>query len=238
MKKIYVLSALLLVAVVLASGCESPETNVKSEKTITINDVTVHYSGDVSMEQAKAVINFVYNYFDITGKTEVYLEKAGKRYKVGIITPYKSPDDMSGQTKFAIVLAASRLSQDVFGGGPVTLQYLSPDKDLLLSAESKYCYLENSRIYVWYSGVDQEKAQKVLDYLVDFAGQGPWDVILEKSDSTYHVKARSSFTTVDEANSARDAYTELVSGLENVLGGNVVLHVLDPNGNELTTFGP
>jgi phosphoribosyl-AMP cyclohydrolase len=238
MKKLYVLSALLLVLIVLASGCENPKTNVKTEKTLTINDVTVHYSGDVSISQAKGVINFVHDYFDVTGKTDVYLEEAGNHYKVGIVTPYKSPEDMSGQTKFAIVLAASRLSQDVLSDEPVTLQYLSSDKDVLLSAESKYRYLENSKIYVWYSGVNQGEAQKVLDYLVDFAGQGPWDVILEKSGSTYHVKAMSSFTTVDEANSARDAYMKLVSGLENVLGGNVVLHVLDPNGNELTTFGP
>jgi hypothetical protein len=237
MKKLYALSALLLVLIVLASGCENPKTNVKTEKTLTINDVTVHYSGDVSMSQAKGVINFVYNYFDVTGKTDVYLEKTNGRYRVRMVTPYKSPDDISGQTKFAITLAASRLSQDVFSGEPVTLQYLSSDKEVLLSAESKYRYLENSKIYVWYSGVNQEEAQKVLDCLVDFAGQGPWDVILEKSGSTYHVKAMSSFTTVDEANSARDAYMELVSGLEERLNGNVVLHVLDPNGNELTTFG-
>jgi hypothetical protein len=238
MKKLYALSALLLVLIVLASGCENPKTNVKTEKTLTINDVTVHYSGDVSMSQAKGVINFVYNYFDVTGKTDVYLEKTNGRYRVRMVTPYKSPDDISGQTKFAITLAASRLSQDVFSGEPVTLQYLSSDKNVLLSAESRYRYLENSKIYVWYSGVNQGEARKVLDYLVDFAGGGPWDVILEKSGSTYHVKAMSSFTTVDEANSAKDTYMELVSGLEERLNGNVVLHVLDPNGNELTTFGP
>ncbi|ASJ02133.1 hypothetical protein A3L09_02035 [Thermococcus profundus] len=238
MRKLYALSALLLVVVVLASGCENPKTNVKTEKTLTINDVTVHYSGDVSMSQAKEVINFIYNYFDVTGKTDVYLEKANGRYKVGIVTPYKSSDEMGGQMKFAITLAASRLSQDVFNGEPVVLQYLSPDNDVLISAESRYRYLENSRIYVWYSGIGQEEAGKVLDYLVGFAGQGPWDVILEKSGSTYHVRAMSSFTTVDEANSAKDTYLELVSGLEERLNGDVVLHVLDPDGNELTTFGP
>lgn len=63
-------------------------------------------------------------------------------------------------------------------------------------------------------------------------------MILEKSGSTYHVRAMSSFTTADEANSAKDAYTELVSGLEERLNGDVVVHVLDPNGIELTTFGP
>ncbi|NJF25227.1 hypothetical protein [Thermococcus sp. Bubb.Bath] len=238
MRKLYVLSALLLVAVVLASGCGSPKTNVKTEKTLTINDVTVHYSGDVSMSQAKAVINFIYNFFDVTGKTDVYVEGRGGSYTVKMVTPYKSTGDIRGQTRFAITLAASRLSQDVFNGKPVTLQYLSSDKNVLLSAESKYRYLENSKIYVWYSGVSQEEAQKVLDYLVSFAGQGPWDIILEKSGSTYYVKAMSSFTTADEANSAKDTYMELVSGLEERLNGNVVLHVLDPDGNELTTFGP
>ncbi|MBP1911245.1 hypothetical protein [Thermococcus stetteri] len=234
----FVFALVAVALLVIAAGCENPDTNVKTEKTLTVNDVTVHYSGDVSMDQAKALINFVYNYFDITGKTDIYLEKASGRYKVGIVTPYNSPDEISGQVKFAITLAASRLSQEVFSGEPVTLQYLSPDKDVLISADGKYRYVENSKIYVWYSGVSQEEAQKVLVYLVDFAGQGPWDVILEKSGSTYHVRAMSSFTTADEANSAKDAYTELVSGLEERLNGNVVLHVLDPNGNELTTFGP
>jgi hypothetical protein len=236
MKKLYVLSALLLVVVVLASGCESPKTNVKTEKTLTINDVTVHYSGDVSLSQAKAIIDFISTELNPENGMDVYVEKNGG-YTVGLTSTYGSPDEIEASLKFYLVFLASKMSQDVFGGEHVLLQILDDEKNVLYQVESKYRYVSSNGINVWYTGVSDEEAQKALTYLLDFAGSGPWDVILEKSGSTYHVRAMSSFTSEEEVNSVKDTYTELVSGLENALYGSVVLHVLDPNGNELTTFG-
>ncbi|BAD86373.1 hypothetical protein, conserved [Thermococcus kodakarensis KOD1] len=237
MRKVYALSALLLVVFVLTSGCvESPDVNVESEKTLSVNGVTVHYSGKVSTDQAKALINLINAELN-PNEIDVYVKK-DNGYVVGLTSTYTSSSEMEDSLKFYLIFLASKMSQDVFSGEKVLLQILDDEKNVLYQVESKYRYVSSSGINVWYRVASEEEARKALDYLVEFAGQGPWDVILEKSGSTYHVRAMSSFTTADEANSAKDAYTELVSGLEERLNGDVVVHVLDPNGIELTTFGP
>lgn len=235
MRKVYALSALLLAMFVLASGCvESPDVNVESEKTLGVNGVTVHYSGDVSTEQAKALINLINAELN-PDEIDVYVKK-DNGYVVGLTSTYTSSSEMEDSLKFYLVFLASKMSQDVFNGEKVLLQVLDDEKNVLYQVESRYRYVSSKGINVWYTGASEEEARKVLDYLVEFAGQGPWDVILEKSGSTYHVRAMSSFTTAEEANSAKDTYMELVSGLEERLNGDVVVHVLDPDGKEVAVF--
>ncbi len=228
--------ALLLVAVmVIVAGCESPNTNVKTEKTLTIDDVTVHYSGDVSLSQAKAVLNFVRDNFQINGKTDVYVSKSGGSYTVRVTTPYKSGSDIDEKTTFYVRIMASKMSQDVFNGEKVFLKLLSPDENEVFSAESRYAYIESNGITVWYTGVGKDDAQKVLDYAVSFAGNGPWDIFIDESNP-YTISAMSSFNSADEIGDTERAYRKMVSDLSEKLGGKVVLRVLNPNGEEIARF--
>ncbi|WP_048149904.1 hypothetical protein [Palaeococcus ferrophilus] len=233
MRKVYAISALLLVVVMFASGCT--DGGITTEKTLTVNGITVHYSGDVSMSQAKALINFI-NAELSPDEMDVYVKKENG-YVVGLTSTYGSADEMEESLKFYLVFLASKMSQDVFNGEHVLLQILDDGKNVLYQVESKYRYVSSNGINVWYTGTSEEDAQKALNYLLDFAGSGPWDVILEKSGSTYHVRAMSSFRSEEEVNSVKDTYMEMVSGLENALNGSVVLHVLDPDGKEVAVFG-
>ncbi|ASI99159.1 MAG: hypothetical protein PWQ79_1192 [Thermococcaceae archaeon] len=235
MRKVYALSALLLAMFVLAGGCvESPDVNVESEKTLGINGVTVHYSGEVSTDQAKALINLINAELN-PDEIDVYVKK-DNGYTVGLTSTYKSSSEMEDSLKFYLIFLASKMSQDVFNSHKVLLQVLDDEKNVLYQVESRYRYVSLNDINVWYTEASEEEAQKVLNYLLDFAGSGPWDVILEKNGSTYHVRAMSSFKTAEEANSAKDTYMELVSGLEERLNGDVVVHVLDPDGKEVAVF--
>ncbi|WP_054840197.1 hypothetical protein [Thermococcus sp. JCM 11816] len=238
MRKVYSLSALLLVVFVLASGCvESPDVTSRVKNPQCKRCYSPLFGGEVSTDQAKALINLINAELNPPNEIDVYVKK-DNGYVVGLTSTYTSSSEMEDSLKFYLIFLASKMSQDVFSGEKVLLQILDDEKNVLYQVESKYRYVSSSGINVWYRVASEEEARKALDYLVEFAGQGPWDVILEKSGSTYHVRAMSSFTTADEANSAKDAYTELVSGLEERLNGDVVVHVLDPNGIELTTFGP
>jgi len=234
MKK--VIFAMLAVALlVIAAGCESPNTNVKTEKSLTINDITVHYSGDVSLSQAKVVLSFVRDNFQINGKTDVYLSKSGDSYTVKITTPYKSSGDVDGKTAFYVRLMASKMAQDVFNGAKVHLKLLNPDEKEIFSAESRYAYVESNGITVWYAGVGKEDAQKVLDYAVSFVGSGPWDIFIDGSNP-YTISAVSSFKDADEIGNAENAYRQMASELSQKLGGKVVIKVLSPSGEEIAQF--
>ncbi|QDA32565.1 hypothetical protein FH039_11545 [Thermococcus indicus] len=234
MKKL-VFALLAVALLVIAAGCENPDTNVKTEKTLTINDVTVHYSGDVSLSQAKALIDFVGETFQITGETDVYLAKSGDAYIVEVTTPYTSPDQIDDATKFYVKMMASKMSQDVFGGSKSTLKLVTDERDELFSAESRYSYVNSGTIYVWYADAGEDKAKAVLDYAVSLVGEGPWDIILEGSDP-YDVKAVSSFESRDEIGDAENAYRQMASDLSQKLGGDVVVHVLNPKGKEIAAF--
>lgn len=233
MRKLYALSVLLLVVVMLASGCT--DEGINTEKTLTINGITVHYSGDVSLSQAKALINFI-NAELSPDEIDVYVKK-NTGYTVGLTSTYRSPDELEASLKFYLGFLASKMSQDVFSGEKLLLQVLDDENNVLYQVESKYRYVSSKGINVWYTGASEEEAQKTLNYLLDFAGSGPWDVILEKSDSTYHIRAMSSFRSEEEVNSVKDTYMELISGLEDALNGSVVLHVLDPDGSDVAVFG-
>ena len=228
--------ALLAVALlVIAAGCESPNTNVSTEKTLTVNDITVHYSGDVTLSQAKSLLNFVRDSFQINGKTDVYVSKSGNAYTVKVTTPYKSSGDIDKKTAFYVKTMASKMSQDVFNRAKVTLKLLNGDEKEVFSAESKYAYIESNGITVWYAGVGKDDAQKVLDYAVSFAGSGPWDIFIDGSNP-YTVSAMSSFNSADEIGDAESAYRKMVSDLSERLGGKVVLRVLSPSGEEIARF--
>ncbi len=228
--------ALLAVALlVIAAGCESPKANVKTEKTLTIDEVTVHYSGDVSLSQAKAILNFVRDNFQINGETDVYVSKSGNAYTVKVTTPYESSGDIDGKTAFYVKTMASKMSQDVFNGAELTLKLLNGDEKEVFSAESKYAYIESNGITVWYAGVSEDDAQKVLDYAVSFAGSGPWDIFIDGSNP-YTVSAMSSFKGREEIGDAESAYRKMVSDLSERLGGKVILRVLSPSGEEIARF--
>ncbi len=227
--------ALLVALLVIAAGCENPDTNVKTEKTLTINEVTVHYSGDVSLSQAKALIDFVGDAFQITGETDVYVSKSGDSYTVEVTVPYTSSDQIDDATRFYVEMMASKMSQDVFGGAKSTLNLVTDDRSKLFSAESRYSYVNSGTIYVWYAGVGEDKAKAVLDYAVSLVGEGPWDIILEGSNP-YHVKAVSPFGSREEIGDAENTYRQMASELSQRLGGNVVIHVLNPEGKEVATF--
>lgn len=232
-KLVFVLFAVALLAI--AAGCENPDTNVKTEKTLTINDITVHYSGDVSLSQAKAVLSFVGDNFQINGKTDVYVSKSGDSYTVKVTTPYDSASDIDGRTAFYVKVMASKMSQDVFNGAKLMLKLLNSDEKEVFSAESKYAYIESNGITVWYSGVSVDDAQKVLDYAVSFAGSGPWDIFIDGSNP-YEISAMSSFESADEIGDAENAYRQMASELSQELGGNVVIYVLNPEGEEIASF--
>ncbi|EHR79653.1 hypothetical protein OCC_08879 [Thermococcus litoralis DSM 5473] len=234
MKKVHTLSALLLVLVMLASGCESPEVNVEAEKTLTLNGITVHYSGDVSASEAKALINFIKDTLN-PDEMSAYV-KRDNGYTVGLVTTYTSPEEIEDLLKFYLPMIASEMSQEVFEGSHVTLQLLDEEKNVLFSTESKYHYVTSNRIYVWYSEVGEDKANTVLNYALSLVGEGPWDIILEKSGDTYHVRAMSGFTSREEVSSVENEYKKMLSDLEKELNGNVVLHVLDSEGNEIAVF--
>ena len=228
--------ALFAVAIlVVAAGCENPETNVKTEKTLTINDITVHYSGDVSLSQAKALLSFVRDNFQINGKTDVYVLKSGDSYTVKVTTPYGSSSDIDGKTAFYVKVMASKMSQDVFDGARVYLKLLNSDEKEVFSAESKYAYVESNGITVWYAGVGKEDAQKVLDYAVSFVGSGPWDIFID-GGNPYKISAVSSFNSRDEIGNAENAYRQMASELSQRLGGKVVIKVLSPSGEEIAQF--
>ena len=235
MKKIaFVLLAVALL--VIAAGCENPETNLKTEKTLTINEITVHYSGDVSLSQAKAVLNFVRDTFQITGETDVYVSKSGGSYTVKVTTPYGSADEIDKGTAFYVKILASKMAQDVFEGSSTTLKLLNPDKEEIFSASSRYAYVESNGITVWYAGVSGDEAQKVLDYAVSLVGSGPWDIFIDGSNP-YMISAVSSFNSRDEIGDAEATYRKMVSDLSERLGGKVVLRVLNPDGEEIASFG-
>ncbi|WP_297504621.1 hypothetical protein [Thermococcus sp.] len=221
---------------VIAAGCENPDTNVKTEKTLTINEVTVHYSGDVSLSEAKSVLSFVRDNFQITGETDVYLSKNGDAYTVEVTVPYTSPDQIDDATRFYVEMMASKMSQDVFGGSKSVLKLVTGDRSELLSVESRYSYVNSGTIYVWYAGVGEDKAKAVLDYAVSLVGEGPWDIIIEGSNP-YNVKAVSSFESREEIGDSENTYRQMASELSQRLGGNVVIHVLSPEGKEIATFG-
>jgi len=228
--------ALLAVALlVTAAGCESPKTNVKTEKSLTINDITVHYSGDASLSQAKAVLYFVRDNFQISGKTDVYLSKSGNAYTVKVTTPYKSSGDIGGKTAFYVRVMASKMSQDVFNGAKVYLKLLNGDEKEIFSAESRYAYIESNGVTVWYRGVGKEDAQKVLDYAVSFVGSGPWDLFID-GGNPYTISAVSPFNSRDEIGDAENAYRQMASELSQKLGGKVVIKVLSPSGEETAQF--
>jgi len=228
--------ALFAVALlVIAAGCESPKTSVETEKTLTINEVTVYYSGDVSLSQAKAVLNFVRDNFQINGETDVYISKDGDSYTVEVTTPYDSASDIDGRTDFYVKVMASKMSQDVFNGTKLTLKLLNGDEEEVFSAESGYAYIESNGINVWYSGVSEDDAQKVLDYAVSFVGSGPWDIFIDGSNP-YKISAMSSFESADEIGDAENAYRQMASELSRELGGEVVIYVLNPEGEEIASF--
>ncbi|NJE05387.1 hypothetical protein E3E36_04365 [Thermococcus sp. M36] len=227
--------ALLVTLLVIAAGCESPDANVETEKTLTVNDITVHYSGDISLSQANSVLNFVRDNFQITGETDVYLSKSGDSYTVGVTTPYGSGSEVDEKTAFYVRIMASKMSQEVFNGEKVFLKLLSPDENEVFSAESKYTYIESNGITVWYVGVGKDDAQKVLDYAVSFAGNGPWDIFIDGSNP-YTISAMSSFESRDEIGDAEGAYRKMASDLSEKLGGKVVLRVLNPSGEEIARF--
>ncbi|ASJ07707.1 hypothetical protein A3L11_00045 [Thermococcus siculi] len=235
MRKVYTILALLLVVVVLASGCENPDANVKTEKTLTINDITVHYSGDVSLGQAKDTIGFVQDTFQITGQTDVYLSKSGDAYTVKVTTPYGSSADIDGRTAFYVRVMASKMAQDVFDGSHVYLKLLNGDGKEIFSAESRYAYVSGSGINVWYADVGKDKAQTLLDYAVSLAGSGPWDLFLE-GGNPMKVKAMSSFESPSEIGDAEGTYRQMASDLSEKLGGSVQVIVLNPEGEEIASF--
>lgn len=234
MKKVYIVSALLLVIVMLASGCESPEMNVEAEKTLTLNGITIHYSGDVSISEAKALVSFIKDTLN-PEEMSVYVKK-DNGYTVGLVTTYASPEEIEALLKFYLPMIASEMSEEVFGGSYVTLQLLDEEKNVLFSTESKYHYVTSNRIYVWYSGVSEDEANTVLNYALSLVGEGPWDIILEKEGSTYHVRAMSSFTSADQVGDAKDVYMQMASDLSFEFGGEVIIHVLSPVGEEITQF--
>ncbi|WP_297498306.1 hypothetical protein [Thermococcus sp.] len=231
----FVFALLAVALLVVATGCESPKTSVTTEKTLTINGVTVHYSGDITLSQAKAVLSFVRDNFQINGKTDVYVSKSGGSYTVKVTTPYKSTSDVDRRTAFYVRIMASKMSQDVFNGANVTLKLLNGDGKEVFSVESKYAYVESNGITVWYSGVEKEEAQKVLDYAVSFAGKGPWDIFIDGSNP-YTISAMSSFNSAGEIGSAENAYRKMSSELSQKLGGKVLLRVLSPSGEEIAQF--
>ena len=231
----FVFALLVMALLVIAAGCESPETNVKTEKSLTIGDVTVHYSGDVSLSQAKAVLGFVRDNFQINGKTDVYVSKSGDSYTVKVTTPYGSADEIDKKTAFYVRIMASKMSQDVLNGAKLTLKLLNGDGKEVLSAESRYAYIESNGITVWYAGVSEDDAQKVLDYAVSLVGSGPWDIFIDGSNP-YTVSAMSSFGSKDEIGDAEGTYRKMVSDLSERLGGKVVLRVLSPDGDEIASF--
>ncbi len=230
-----ILALLAVTLLVIAAGCENPETNLKTEKTLTINEITVHYSGDVSLSQAKAVLNFVRDNFQINGKTDVYVSKSENSYMVKVKTPYRSADEIDKRTAFYVKILASKLAQDVFKGSPTTLKLLNGDAKEVFSASSKYAYIESNGITVWYAGVSGDDAQNVLDYAVSFAGSGPWDIFIDGS-APYTISAMSSFNSKDEIGDAEGAYKKMVSNLSERLGGKVILRVLSPAGEEIASF--
>lgn len=230
-----ILALLAVALLVVASGCESPNANVKTEKTLTINEVTVHYSGDVSLSEARAALNFVRDNFQINGKTDVYLSKGGNTYTVKVTTPYGSAGEIDKKTAFYVKIMASKMSQDVFNGAKLFLKLLNSDREEILSAESRYAYIESNEITVWYAGVSEDDARKVLDYAVSFAGSGPWDLFID-GDKPYTISAMSSFGSEGEIGSAEEVYRKMVSDLSGRLGGKVVLRVLSPSGEEIARF--
>ncbi|WP_456365408.1 hypothetical protein [Thermococcus sp.] len=231
----FVFALLAVALLVIAAGCESPKANVKTEKTLTIDEVTVHYSGEVTLSQAKAVLNFVRDNFQINGETDVYVSKSGDSYTVKVTTPYESSGDIDGKTAFYVRTMASKMSQDVFNGAKVELELLNGDEKEVFSAESKYAYIESNGITVWYTGVGKDDARKVLDYAVSFAGNGPWDLFIDGSNP-YTVSAMSSFKGRNEIGSAENAYKKMVSDLSERLGGKVILRILSPSGEEIARF--
>ncbi|ASJ06032.1 hypothetical protein [Thermococcus pacificus] len=231
----FIFALLAVTLLVTVAGCENPDTNVSTEKTLTINEVTVHYSGDVSLSQAKAVLNFVRDNFQINGETDVYVSKSGDSYTVTVTTPYESAGDIDKETAFYVKIMASKMSQDVFNGAKVTLKLLNGDEEEIFSAESKYAYIESNGITVWYAGVSEDDAQKVLDYAVSVAGSGPWDIFIDGSNP-YTIGAMSSFNSADEIGDAESIYQEMAADLSERLGGNLVLRVLNPSGEEIARF--
>ncbi|WP_324736494.1 hypothetical protein VFC49_05385 [Thermococcus sp. SY098] len=233
MKKL--IFALFLVGiVVLASGCET-KSEVKTQKSLTLSGITVYYSGDVSLGEAKNLIGFLKNELG-SQEMDVYLEKDGNSYRVGIVSSYSSESDIDPGLRFYLSLLPSKMSQDLFDGAKVKLEILDTDKNVLYSSESKYSYVESSGIVVWYSGTPEENARKVLDYAVSLVGEGPWDIIMEENNGIYHISAVSSFESADDIGTAETTYRQMVKDLSPELNGKVVLHVLSPEGKEIAVF--
>ena len=210
---------ILLALLVVAGGCTF-------ERTLTAGNVTVHYSGDISEGQAGGVADFVGGQLGATGRTDVHVGKAGGVYNVVVTSPWRGPI----QSGLFLVLAASKLSQDVFGGALVRLQLDSPDGTVLASEMSEYRYVEGGGFRVWYSGPDEGTARSVLDYLLNSRLDAPLDVIVEGGGGVYEVSLLGAGMSGE--------YARMVPDLEGLLDGLVVLRVLDGNGTELAEFDP
>ncbi|WP_461862975.1 hypothetical protein [Thermococcus sp.] len=232
--------AFALIAVLIAGGCigGGGGTTTTTEKTVTVGYSTVHYSGDVSLTEAKNLASFLQNEFDFKNDTDIFLEKSGGKYMVSITSTYRSGNEIEQSVRFYLQFVASRISQDVFGGEPVVLKVISQAKKELLSIESKYKYVQSGEVRVYYRGVTADEAKKVADYLVSIVGESyEWDLIMEKNNQQYDVTAVSGFKSADQiTDNMKKAYQSVATELKDMLGGDVILHVVDIGGNELINF--
>ncbi len=233
-----ILAVLILAALITAaSGCISSNPKASTEKTVTIGHTKIHYSGDVSPSIAKNLALFLQNEFGFKNNTDVFLTKSEESYIVKITSTYKSSDEIEPATRFYLHLLASRISQDVFNGSPVTVTVITQDSKDLLSTKSKYRYVASGEVRVYYEGTTKEEAQKTADYIVSLVGQNyEWDLILEKDD-IYHISALTGATTADQfTDNQKKAYQRLADELAGILGGKVELTVTDVAGNKLMIF--
>ncbi len=232
--------AFALIAVLIAGGCigGGGGTTTTTEKTVTVGYSTVHYSGDVSLTEAKNLASFLQNEFNFKNDTDIFLEKSGGKYMVSITSTYRSGNEIEQSVRFYLQFVASRISQDVFGGEPVVLKVISQAKKELLSIESKYKYVQSGEVRVYYRGVTADEAKKVADYLVSIVGESyEWDLIMEKNNQQYDVTAVSGFKSADQiTDNMKKAYQSVATELKGMLGGDVILHVVDIGGNELISF--
>ena len=234
MKKI-ALIVVFLMFISFISGC-----NFTSEKSLTLNNFTVHYTNDATMNDAKNLISFIKEEIQPKNGMEMLLDKKDGTYTVGLITGYSNKDDINGDTRFYMTILPSRMSQSIFGGAPVVLNLLDEDRNVLLSEKSRYAYVEQGKVTLYYDkAIPKDSAQKVLDYLVTLGGDDTvWDLILEKSESGYHLKAVSSFQSESEITQEdKTMYRNMAERIRNILQSPVTVDVIDITGNKLYSVG-
>jgi len=228
MKKLILLMLLLPISLI---GCTDEESSV------TVGHTTVYYT-NVPDAKAEVLAGYLQEEFGFTSDTDILLSMSGNEYEVRIPSSYSSPSEVEESFKVYFALLASRVSEEVFFGSPVKLVLVTHQNDELFAVKNQYSFEKAGRVFVYFKGVDREQAFNLANYLESLVGENyDWDVIFEQSEGVYHVVP---FVGINDASELtpemENSYQSMATELEDVLGGDVVVHLVNFEGYEVAAF--